>query len=349
MAPAPYRVGVLDDMSGGPPGPGPLDRWLQLAADDLRARGRIDRDVEFVHASGLGLPSGTAAQVERAYAELVERDVLLIIGPAIGDNALVATPLAEKAELPTINWAGTERARGEWMFHLQVGSHEDESLVLARHLHALGSTKLGVVYDASPIGRRYLSFLVDEAEVLGLPLSAAASIQPLAEDAEAQVATLRSAGCDAVCYLGLGLSAAALGRELRSTGFEGPRAMNTAGLRGWDPEFAAQIDGFWYLDMASERNEELNRLSEREYLSFREASSASRGWDLGRLMAEGLARAPERTRAGVRDGLELIKWLPAAEGHEGTQLGFGHRDRGALHGSYLVVRRWMGGESIEAP
>ena len=347
MKPAPHLVGVLDD-TGSSSGLG-LERWLRLAADDLQAQGRLDRDVEFVHAAGLGLPQGTAAAVEHAYRELVEQEVLLIIGPAVGDNALVATPLAEAAQVPTLNWAGTERARGEWMFHLQVGSHEDESLVLARHLHGLGATQVGVIFDRSPIGRRHLSFLLDEAEVLGLSMGATASISPLADEAQDQVAALVSTGCDAVCYLGLGLSAPAVGRALRSSGFVGPCAMNTAGLRGWDPEFCAQIDGFWYLDMASEHNDELRRLSAREHLSFREAASACRGWDLGRLVAEGLARAPERTREGVRGGLELIKWLPAAEGHEGTQLGFGHRDRGALHGRYLVVRQWLDGESHEAP
>jgi hypothetical protein len=71
------------------------------------------------------------------------------------------------------------------------------------------------------------------------------------------------------------------------------------------------------------------------------------GYDLGRLVAEGLARAPERTRPGVRDGLEQVKWLPAAEGHEGTLLGFGAHDRGALHGRYLVVRQWRDGVSVQ--
>jgi len=43
-----------------------------------------------------------------------------------------------------------------------------------------------------------------------------------------------------------------------------------------------------------------------------------------------------------------VKWLPAAQGHDGTMLGFGHLDRGALHGRYLVLRRWSDGHSIEA-
>ena len=165
---APMRVGVLNDMSDGPPRPADVERWLRLAIDELIEAGRLDRDVEFVHSFGLGLPSGTAAAVERAFAELVEQDVLVVVGPAIGDNALVATPVAERYRVPTINWAGSERARSEYMFHLQVGSHEDESLVLARHLAAIGARRVGVVHDRSPIGRRHVDFLLAEAEVLGL-------------------------------------------------------------------------------------------------------------------------------------------------------------------------------------
>jgi ABC-type branched-subunit amino acid transport system substrate-binding protein len=100
---APMKVGILDDMADGPPGVANIESWLRLAVDELAAAGRIDREVEFVYAYGLGLPAGTAAAVERAYAALAEQDVLMIVGPAIGDNALVATPLAEHHRIPTLN------------------------------------------------------------------------------------------------------------------------------------------------------------------------------------------------------------------------------------------------------
>src|SRR5262249_61748785 len=66
-------------------------------------------------------------------------------------------------------------------------------------------------------------------------------------------------------------------------------------------------------------------------------------YDMGRLLAEGVARAPELTRAGVRAGLERVKALPAATGRPGTLMGFGNWDRGALKGPYLVLREWRGG------
>jgi ABC-type branched-subunit amino acid transport system substrate-binding protein len=344
---APLRVGILEDMADGPPAPTDIEAWLRRATDELRAAGRLDREVEFVHAWGLGLPGGTAAAVERAFAALAEQDVLLVVGPAIGDNALVATPLAERHRLPTLNWAGAERARGDYMFHLQVGSHEDESILLARHMASLGVRSAGVVYDRSPIGRRHFQFLQEEAEVLGLRVAQSAGIAPLAEAAQAEVGAVLDSGVEGVFYLGLGLSAPAVARALSARGFTGPRAMNTAGLRGYQPEFGRTIDGWAYVDMHSDRNLTLCALRERLAVPPESAVWAAKGHDLGRLVAEGLARAPERTREGVKAGLEQVKWLPAAEGEEGTLLGFGVQDRGALHGRYLVMRQWRDGKTVE--
>lgn len=344
---APLRVGILNEMSDGPPGPTDIERWLRVAADELIANGRIDREVEFIHAWGVGLPSGSAAAVERAYAALVDQDVLLVVGPAIGDNALVATPLAERYGVPTINWAGSERARSDYMFQLQVGSHEDESIVLARHLASRGARRVGVLYDGSPIGRRHLYFLQMEADVIGLRVVATDSLTPLAEEAGNEVAHVLDAACDALVYLGLGLSAPAVARAVRARGWDGPCVMNTAGLRGYAPDFARVIDRWVYVDMHSDGNTTLAALRQRLGLSLASSCAAAKGYDLGRLVAEALARAPERTRRGVKEGLEQVKWLAAAEGYEGTLLGFGNRDRGALHGRYLVLRQWLDARSVE--
>ena len=285
--------------------------------------------------------------MERAYRELVDSGALLIVGPAIGDNALIATPLAERLRVPTINWAGAERARGEWMFHLQVGSHEDELLVMARHMAAIGVTRLGVVFDQSPIGTRHLEYLRDEARIVGLGLAACEAISPLAEDADEAVARVLARGPDGFAYLGLGLSAPAVARALTARGWQGARIMNTAGIRGYYGDFARVCDGWIYVDMHSDANRMLAALREEMGLPPQRGLWAAKGHDLGRLVAEGLARAPEFSREGVRLGLEQVKWLAAAEGEDGTLLGFGIQDRGALHGRYLVLRQWLGGESVE--
>ncbi len=341
------RVGVLNDMGDGPDAPGDVTDWLRREVEAVQAAGRLAAEVEFVHAWGLGLPSGTAAAVERAFLDLARQDAVLIVGPAIGDNALAATPWVERERVPTINWAGAERGRGEWMFHLQVGSHEDESLVMARHLHAAGVRRAGVVFDQSPIGTRHLQYLEDEARILGLEIVATEAVSPLAEDASPEVGRVLAHRPDGFVYLGLGLSAPAVARPLAARGWQGPRIMNTAGLRGYHGDFAAACDGWIYIDMHSDANRTLAALRARMDLPPGAAVWAAKGHDLGRLVAEGLARAKDFTREGVRLGLEQVKWLPAAEGEDGTLLGFGIRDRGALHGRYLVLRQWLGGRTVE--
>lgn len=344
---AKVRVGVLNDMADSAPAPGDVTEWLTREIDAVRSAGRLDAQVEFVHAYGLGLPSGTAGAVERAYRELAAAEVGLIVGPAIGDNALIATPWAEELRIPTINWAGAERARGEYMFHLQVGSHEDESLVMARHMAALGTRRLGIVYDVSPIGTRHLKYLQDEARILGIAITAEEGIPPLAGEAAQAVGSVLESRPDGFVYLGLGISAPAVAAALTQTGWQGPRIMNTAGLRGYHGDYAQVCDGWFYIDMHSDSNRTLRSLMQELEAPPQQALAVAKGHDLGRLVAEGLARATNFTREGVRVGLEQVKWLPAAEGEEGTLLGFGIQDRGALHGRYLVVRQWLGGETKE--
>jgi ABC-type branched-subunit amino acid transport system substrate-binding protein len=342
--PRTIRVGILNDSAAdAATATSDLTGWLRREIDAVRASGRLDAEVEIIQVYGLGLPRGTFDAVERAFDELERQGVVLIVGPAIGDNALLATSLVDRARLPTINWSGAERARGDYMFHLQVGSHEDESLLIARHLAATGARRVAVVYDLSPIGERHLEYLEVEGGIVGLEIAAAEGIDPLATNAEDAVRRALAGGPEGFVYFGLGLSAPAVALALAASGWYGPRIMNTAGMRGHDPAFASKIDGWIYPDLYSDHNRTLAANFDLAAPMFRSAV----GHDMGRLVAEGLARSPELTRDGVRLGLEQVKWLPAAEGMEGTLLGFGVCDRGALHGRYLVLRQWRQCRSVE--
>lgn len=352
---ATVRVGVLNDMAdlgpelGAVPAarPGDITEWLDREVALLRQAGRIAAPVEFVHAYGLGLPSGTAEAIERAYQDLVDQGAALIVGPAIGDNALVAAPLAERLRVPTIHWSGAERARGKYMFQLQVGSYEDEALVIARYLARLGARRLGVIHDISPPGTRHRKALEDEAAILGLEVAACEGISPLSQDGAAPVAAVLAAGPDALVYLGLGAAAPAVAQALAEAKWQGPRIMNTAGGRGDHGDFARVCDGWAYVAMHSDANRSLGALREALDLPPHALAAAASGHDLARLVAEGLARARDHGREGLRIGLEQIRWLPASQGEEGTLLGFGNQDRGALHGRYLVLRQWRDGASTE--
>ena len=85
-------------------------------------------------------------------------------------------------------------------------------------------------------------------------------------------------------------------------------------LRGYHGEFAKAIDGWIYVDMHSDGNTTLAKVMAELGLAKEQAVWAAVRYDFGRLVAEGLARATELTREGVRTGLEQVKWLPAADG-----------------------------------
>jgi ABC-type branched-subunit amino acid transport system substrate-binding protein len=346
QASAAIRIGVLDDTPAGID-PDFMEGVSGLALEDIA--GRFRRTIEWVVERANGPPYGTARALEDGYAALVDAGVIAVLGPAMGDGATVATPLADRAQMPTLNYAGTERGRSEWMFHLQVGSHEDEPLWLARRLAEAGRRQVALIFERAAIGARYGRFFEEASEIHDLEVVARLGVTPGADDVERVMASIERARPQAVVYLGLGLCHAPIAAALREADVGVPCLTNTCGLFGWaDPAAARSFDGWLYLDMFSERNREYLRLLERSGRKPGDGPTLAFNYELFRLLAEALARAPELTRAGVREGFERIKPLPSVLGEPGTFAGFGHFDRGALKGPYLVLRRWTGGRSVEA-
>ena len=199
----PIRIGLLYDF---PQGDDLFVKSMQLGIDDVAATGRLDRDFDFVERQARGLPSGSEADIVRAFGELRDEGVLFIAGPSISDNALIAAPLCDEARIPAINYSGGERTRSQWMFHYQVGSLEEEPPVLAARMIERGLQRAAVLFDQSPVGRRYAECFEAARARLGLVVTATASIAPLADDAEVLLRRLRDSEPDTLVYFGLGVS-----------------------------------------------------------------------------------------------------------------------------------------------
>ena len=344
----PVLLGVLDDTPGDGLQRELFERAVRLAFGRVESQGRFSRAWELVYERAQGLPWGSAKAVEDAYARLAERGVLAILGPAIGDNALVATPLADAAALPTLNWAGTEHARGPYMFHFQVGSLEEEPVLLARHLARVGLPRVSVVHDRSPIGSRLVSAFDEAAPAEGITALARIGVSPLEKELGDRIEPALRAQPQALVYLGLGLSARAVAQALRKSGWQEPVLCNSAGMFGRiDREWARALEGWTYVDVVSDHNRVWMELARELDVDAERIPALAYQHDMARLVAEGLAHAPELTRHGVRAGLEKVKWLPSAVGRDGTMMGFGAWERGALKGAYLVLRRWASSRSVE--
>jgi ABC-type branched-subunit amino acid transport system substrate-binding protein len=340
----PVRIGILYDF----PQQGDLFlKALQTGIDEVVASGRVDRGFEFVERPAQGLPSGSEASVVNAFHDLVAQDVVAIIGPAISDNALIVAPLCDEARIPAINYTGGERTRSEWMFHYQIGSLEEEPPVLAARMAARGFRRAAVVFDQSPVGRRYAECFEAARARLGLEVTGTASISPLAENAEEILARLRTGNPDVLIYLGLGVASRAVSLARQALDWDTPVLANSALMFGYArPDWREGYAGWEYIDTIADDNQSRARLAE----AFPHAAGGPIGcgaYDIGRLLGEGVAASEHLTRAGIADGLRRVKQLPASSGYEGTLMGFGVWDHAALKGHYLVLRTWRDGHSVQ--
>ena len=339
----PPVVGVLADRSG--PESALVAEVRRVVAEAVQS-GRIDRAVQFESETAEGLPTGTSAAVAEAFERLVARRPLVVLGPTITDNGLVVSDLADAVRIPCCNWTGSEETRSEWMFQYQIGSLEEEPHLLAAHLSSLGHRRVVVVQDRSPIGRRYGAFFDRAADREGLEVVSRNLVSPVADEVGPLAERLGRVEADALCYLGLGLAAGALGEALEGTSHP-PVVANSALMFGYAvPEWSARWEGWTYVDAWTEDNPRLSELLAGRGDGAGLPLQIAAGDDLGRLLVEALAGAELLTPAGVKDSLERMKWLPASLGRPGTTMGFGVHERGALKGGYILLRRWSGGHSV---
>ena len=340
----PIRVGLLYDF---PQGDGLFAESMRLGLDEVAASGRLDREIELVDEQARGLPSGSEHDITSTFTKVVDEGAVAIIGPSISDNALIAAPLCDAARIPAINYSGGERTRSQWMFHYQVGSLEEEPPLLAARMAERRLGRAAVVFDQSPVGRRYAECFEAARARLGLEVTGTASITSLAENADDILARLRTGNPDVLVYFGLGVSSRAVAVAREQLDWDIPVLANSALMFGYArPDWRDGYAGWEYVDTIADDNV---RRAALKKLSPRAAGGpiGCAAYDMGRLLGEAIAQADHLTRAGIADGLRRVKQLPATSGYEGTLMGFGTWDHAALKGHFLVLREWKDGRSVQ--
>ena len=339
----PIRLGFFYDY---PQGDGTFEEAVRIGLDEVAASGRLDREFEFVNQDVRGLPAGSEREVVEGFDALVAQGVSAIIGPAISDNGLIVAPLCDRAGIPAINYTGGERTRSQWMFHYQVGSLEEEPPVLAARMVERGFTRAAILFDQSPVGRRYVEAFDAARSRLGLEITGSAGVSPLSENVEESLTRLRRGEPDVLVYFGLGVASRAVSLARDALGWDVPVLANSALMFGYArPDWRDGYAGWEYLDNIADDNQVRAALRER---STRAAAGpiGCAAYDMGRLLGEAVARSEHLTRAGIADGLRRVKYMPAASGYDGTLMGFGTWDHAALKGHFLVLREWKDGRSV---
>jgi branched-chain amino acid transport system substrate-binding protein len=340
----PVKVGVLYDYPLKDPND--LCRALQLALHEAVAAGVIDRPVEIVEKRTVGLPTGSYRVVQDGFDELVEKDCLVIFGQLASENAVPLTAHVEKvAEVPLIHMGGSENALGEWMFELNNGSMAEEPAIMAAVMRFDGHQRVAIAYERSLLGYEYLASARVAADRGGLDIVGEVAIPQVETEKLAAMRELQSCKPDAIMHVGFGHGLLGMNKGLTEIGWNPPRYTTTAfEFAHASADWMQQLAGWIGMDSYDERNVVgqafLDRFAAHYDRPRRGYYLPCYGYDMGQVVALGIAGARPLTGAGVKAALEQVKMIPAASGAPGTMLRFGRYIRqGWLGSEYLVARR----------
>ncbi|MDG4669416.1 ABC transporter substrate-binding protein [Mycobacterium sp. 236(2023)] len=342
---APLKVGLLNDY----PTRGDTDNdtlaAMNLVIDEALAVGLLDRPVEIVQRNVVGLPNGTYRAVEDAFDELVAEGCLAIFGPWISDNVVpLRAHVDATARTPIITLSGSEGALGEWCFALNNGSMAEEPVMLAAVMLGDGRSRIAIAYEASLIGKEYLSFAEKAYVAAGLTVATTVAIPQVEADKAQAVELLRAAEPDALVHVGFGHGLWGFTDALLAAGWDPPRYTTTAfEMAHINAEWKRHLAGWVGLDSYDERNSVGQRFLDRFAARYGRRPGHSMpglAHDAATVIVRGLAAARPLTGEGVKLGFEQVKLIPAASGAPGTFLRFGRYIRqGWLGSDYLVARR----------
>jgi ABC-type branched-subunit amino acid transport system substrate-binding protein len=114
-------------------------------------------------------------------------------------------------------------------------------------------------------------------------------------------------------------------------------------------EWMAALEGWTGVDQWSEENPLAQPVFDRFAArtgTRKEHTVVLLTYDTARLVAEGLARANLLTPKGVKEGLEKVRMLPAANGGPRTHMSLGPYDHKAYKGDWLLLRKIENGRTV---
>jgi ABC-type branched-subunit amino acid transport system substrate-binding protein len=359
----PHRVAIIQDWGVGLQ---PLyDQYdaTQLAFDEATESGLLDRPVELKVVELEGLPYARATSVLEAVDEVI-RDFqpIALIGPHTSENVPVVKPYVEKMEIPLIAQSGGLDLAGPWTFLTPNGTFSDEAIIIVDHaVDVCGASRIGIIREDNLLGDEYTIYLKSRAHARGASVVADVSVGSFIDGdaALAAVTAMKDAGAQAYVYVGFGANAFAIlgaSQKLAADGYDAARitmSIFMGTIEGLTP-YAGLIDNFegWVgVDQFDERNTTFTSMLDRFEKRFGRRPVhcyTAQGYDMGNVVAHGLARSRPHSRDGLRRGLETIRRLDAAAGGPGNHISYGPWDHRGYKGELIVMRQVRDGKNVLA-
>jgi hypothetical protein len=183
-------------------------------------------------------------------------------------------------------------------------------------------------------------------------IAAVETINPMADedDLVARFEILRAANADALAWLGYGglVVSGAVRRALERLDWDPPRVMTTAFMQyiwGFD-----QLEGWVGIDQWCPQNPRMHAFHRRFVTRYGEDpwmwpnAIPGLAYDMAVTVVEGLHRSTVLTPAGLKAGIERIRFLPAVTGGPNTHIAGGPHDHQMFKGDWLHFGRVRDGK-----
>jgi hypothetical protein len=161
---------------------------------------------------------------------------------------------------------------------------------------------------------------------------------------------MRDLGSDAIVYVGYGYSTFHFAKAFQALNWDPPRIMGTAFMfYSNSNEWAQGLEGWHGIDQLGEdgKNPNYEAMRERFEKRFNRTTRnvvVALAYDTARAVMLGIANARIPTPLHVKQGLEMIKWMPCTNGGPGCYITFAEYDHRGYKGDFLTIRELRGGE-----
>ena len=345
----PVRIGFLIDMDLGQLLADCIDPYI-LAIEDALNEGVFDRPVELFTVDARGLPRENFRKLIAGYERLVAEGCVVVIGPFIADNSETIAPYANAAGVPVLLWTGTTRAFGEFVFTVANGDIPTESVMCANWLYQQGHRRVGFLWEKGSASDMYADYFRRTALQLGLEITKEVVLDFNPKNLKESLAQMRDLGTEAVAHVGYGYSTIHYAKAFRELDWDPPRIMDTAFMfYSNSNEWAAGLEGWHGIDQLGEdgTNPNYEAMCERFEARFGRLSRnvvVALAYDTARVAMQGIANARIPTPLQVKQGIEMIKWMPCTNGGPSCYITFAEYDHRGYKGDFLTIRELRDGE-----
>ena len=289
----------------------------------------------------------------QALRELEAEGCLAILGPSNADNCKSVLAAANDLQLPTFPFGCSHQLATEWTYSLAWGSAPVDAFLAMNWVARNGYRRAVVLGDTAWHAREWLDYLQVAGQRFGVRIIGSHMVTLYAgfeghldrqiADAREGVDFLRSLDAD-VLIMASSVSAERSAAVIHESGWDIPKIKAGAAFGG-SPAWQGWVGTALY-DEANPTYRAWKQAYESRFGPAPTGSMLDMALsfaDAARAVLEGVSLAPVHNRAGVREGLDRVKMLPALAGGPTTVINFGPYDhRGYKGRDTSVLQRYVG-------